>query len=411
MDVNAQTQNTSDNSEISSQPDPLVTQIGNCFEKFADTLGTHMNTLGNHISKNIIEAMNKSSENLRIDKEVGPSKRSHSSKAKAIDEDDNNSRRKRQRLHQSSCGDKSQTQEKRRRRVSDSESSDDGEQPPEYHLADDGVSIPSENEMNDKIRALHDDLEDTDDEEVLFKDYTKVLKDTGKTSEPVKDNLANLINTLWHQKDPLDKLKEEMAQYEMPKNCQNIKVKECNDEIWTGFLQTKHRNVDLKTQKVQKTINKGGIILGQLADNLIKLKQNKDVSVSDMKKEMVPLIQMCTDGLTFLAHGHNLLNQTRRNYITSVIPRHLSELAKNVPENSDLLFGDNIVARMNNIKAKQQALTDKNGFKNSKNSQGFSKNPENRQSGYHKNNPKKNQNRVVYQHQQQQQRRHQKKRY
>ena len=32
-----------------------------------------------------------------------------------------------------------------------------------------------------------------------------------------------------------------------------------------------------------------------------------------MKNAVMPLIQMCTDGLTFLAHGNNLLNQTRRN--------------------------------------------------------------------------------------------------
>ena len=130
--------------------------------------------------------------------------------------------------------------------------------------------------------------------------------------------------------------------------------------------------MDLKTQKVQKTINKGGIILGQVADSLIKIKHNKDMTASDMKNAVMPLIQMCTDGLTFLAHGNNLLNQTRRNYITSVLPRHMSELGKKVPEDSDWLFGDNIVSRINQIKAGQKALRS-DGFKNSKNLQGFSK--------------------------------------
>ena len=40
--------------------------------------------------------------------------------------------------------------------------------------------------------------------------------------------------------------------------------------------QTQKR--DLKTQKVQKTINKGSIILGQVADNLIKIKHSKDMT-------------------------------------------------------------------------------------------------------------------------------------
>ena len=39
---------------------PLVTQIGNCFEKFADALGQHITTPSSRISKNIIDAMNTS---------------------------------------------------------------------------------------------------------------------------------------------------------------------------------------------------------------------------------------------------------------------------------------------------------------------------------------------------------------
>ena len=133
-------------------------------------------------------------------------------------------------------------------------------------------------------------------------------------------------------------------------HCQKLAIKYCNEEISNGHLQNKHRNVNLKTQKVQKTINKGGIILGQVADSLIKIKHNKDMTASDMKNAVMPLIQMWTDGLTFLAYVNNLLNQTRSNYITSVSPRHMSELGKKVPHDSDWLFGDNIVSRINQIK-------------------------------------------------------------
>ena len=173
-----------------------------------------------------------------------------------------------------------------------------------------------------------------------------------------------------------------MGTCDPPQNCQKLAIKYCNEEIWNGHLQNKHRNVDLKTQKVQKTINEGGIILGQVADSLIKTKHSKDMTAGDMKNAVMLLIQMCTDGLTFLAHSNNLLNQARRNYITSVLPRHMSELGKKVPEDSDWLFGDNIVSIINQIKTKQQALRS-DGFKNSKNLQGFSKTQEHRQNGYY----------------------------
>ena len=212
------------------------------------------------------------------------------------------------RLRNSLCKDKSQTQEKSKvREVSSSESSEDDQ-------------ISCQNDGN----------------EVGY-----LLKNTGKKSGPINKKLSELINTLWQQKEPLYKLKDKRSTYDTPKNCQKLAIKYCNEEIWTGHLQNKHRNVDLKTQKVQKTINKAGMILGQVADSLIKIKHSRNMTASDKRNAVMPLIQMCTDGLTFLAHGNKLLNQTCRNYITSVLPRHMSEHGKKVPQDSDWLFGDN----------------------------------------------------------------------
>ena len=56
----------------------------------------------------------------------------------------------------------------------------------------------------------------------------------------------------------------------------------------------------------------------------------------------------------------------------------MSELGKKVIEYSDWLFEDNIVSRINQIKAKQQGLRS-DRFKKSKNLWGFSENPENLQ--------------------------------
>ena len=67
LPVNSETLRTSDIVEPPVQ-DPLVTQIGNCSEKFAGALGQHMTTFGNQISKNVIDAMN-TSENPMIDEQ------------------------------------------------------------------------------------------------------------------------------------------------------------------------------------------------------------------------------------------------------------------------------------------------------------------------------------------------------
>ena len=201
-----------------------------------------------------------------IDKEEGTKKRSHSSRPKAGEEDEEHSWRKRQKLRNNSCRDKSEIQEKIKvREVNSSESSKDDQSSCRNDSNEVGyLSLPSENEMDRKIRGLHGSLQDSCDEEPPFKYFTKVLKDTGKKSGPINKKLSEFINTLWQQKEPLDKLKDGMGTHDPPHNCQNLAIKYCNKEIWNRHLQNKHRNVNFKTQKVQKTINKGGITLGQV---------------------------------------------------------------------------------------------------------------------------------------------------
>ena len=112
-------------SETTEPPaqEPLLTQIGNCFEKFADALGQHITALGSQISKNVIDVMN-TSDNPMIGKEEGTKKRSHSSRGKASKENEEHSRRKHQKLRNNSCRDKSQIQKKRKgREVNSSKSS------------------------------------------------------------------------------------------------------------------------------------------------------------------------------------------------------------------------------------------------------------------------------------------------
>ena len=87
-----------------------------------------MTTVGNQICSNIFDAKN-TSHNLRIDKEEGTKKRSHSSRAKASEEAEEHSSCKHQKLRNSFCRNKSQIQEKRKvREISRSESSEDDEQ-------------------------------------------------------------------------------------------------------------------------------------------------------------------------------------------------------------------------------------------------------------------------------------------
>ena len=53
-------------------------------------------------------------------------------------------------------------------------------------------------------------------------------------------------------------------------------------------LHKKHKNADLKTQRVQKTIQ-GKSDLSQIAGKLILLRQQKDIISKDIRQAILPL--------------------------------------------------------------------------------------------------------------------------
>ena len=53
-------------------------------------------------------------------------------------------------------------------------------------------------------------------------------------------------------------------------------------------LHKKHKNADLKTQRVQKTI-RGKFDLSQIAGKLILLRQQKDIISKDIRQAILPL--------------------------------------------------------------------------------------------------------------------------
>ena len=67
--------------------------------------------------------------------------------------------------------------------------------------------------------------------------------------------------------------------YDSPQNWQKFAINYYSEEIWNVYIQNKDRNVNIKTQKVQKTIDKGCINQGQVADDLIKIKKGGSMKI------------------------------------------------------------------------------------------------------------------------------------
>ena len=101
---------------------------------------------------------------------------------------------------------------------------------------------------------------------------------------------------------------------------------------------------------------KGNITITQVISHLVKLKINGGLTAKDIRKSVNPVIKTCTEAITFLGHANQEVDSIRRTIIAMLLPKDLYPLAKDLPIPPEWLFGDDINARVNNIKAQQKAF-------------------------------------------------------
>ena len=128
-------------------------------------------------------------------------------------------------------------------------------------------------------------------------------------------------------------------------------VKKCNKENWQAHLTSRDRAKDIRFQKIQAPVLIGTIAITQVTSDLVKLKNNRELTAKDVRKSIIPVIKTCTEAMTLLGHANQEADSIKRTSIAMSLPKGLYPLAKDVPIPSEWLFGDNINARINNIKA------------------------------------------------------------
>ena len=226
------------------------------------------------------------------------------------------------------------------------------------HKDDDKVSIPDEEEMNRNLIALQwesdnsnsgkEGIDDGEDED--FKELAQELNKEKGLGEPVQQTFANILETVWQNPQSYEKMKDKMKIYARPENCSSL-VKKCNKEIWKVHLTSRDRDKDLHFQKIQTAVLKSTISITQVTSGLVNLKNNRELTAKDIRKSIIPVIKTCTEVMTFLGHPNQEADYIRRTNIAMLLPKDVYNLAKDVPIPSELLFGDDVHARIINIKA------------------------------------------------------------
>ena len=226
-----------------------------------------------------------------------------------------------------------------------------------YELDDiDNVSIPGANSLDNDITDLIEDHPKRDDADIAEGNGDEILDSleaewtlTEDQGEEINPKLAKIINSLFDTKLPEDKIKEKLKKYPILKNCNSVSVAKCNPEVW-GTLMSAEKLQDITLQKNLSLLNKAVAALASIGHHLLK----GNDSITDIP--INSLVVMTIDAIALLGHATQELHQFWRENLKPSLPANLKGLASNVPQTSDLLFGDDLSKRIQSIKATNTAL-------------------------------------------------------
>ena len=134
-------------------------------------------------------------------------------------------------------------------------------------------------------------------------------------------------------------------------NLNSLKIRKCNPEIWSKMLHSKSRSKDLKTQKLQGCILGAVGAISKVTNALLELKNSKNLNTTTLSKNLSTMVHDCTDSLALLSQVNSDFEQNRCDHIAYCLHNQYHALRKNVPADSEFLFGDDLPKRIMNVTA------------------------------------------------------------
>ena len=147
------------------------------------------------------------------------------------------------------------------------------------------------------------------------------------------------------------KLVQKLEKHPKPENLNSLKIKKCNPEICSEMLQSKTRSKDLKTQKMQSCVLKALGAISKVTNALLDLKNSNNLNTTTLYKKLSTMVHDCSNSLALLSQVNTDLEQNRRDQIAYCLDN-----LKNVPADSEFLFGDDLPKSIRNLTANKKAL-------------------------------------------------------
>ena len=271
---------------------------------------------------------------------------------------------------------------KRKSTISD-ESDSRSAKRPRHSSSDDEVSIYASDDDED-LKLLTEQVQpdepkarenDSELNSKLLQDLANTFEEEDNTGEKIQQQLADVCLKRWGKKLSPEKIKTLLNKYNRPSNCDDMKGKKVNPEIWSQ-LNSRKRKTDLLLSNIQQIIRKVTFVSLHTSNILV---QNPGPSISQM-------IMHSVDSIAMLGHLNAQISQFRRDQIRPALkPEYSTICSADILPNSQYLFGDDLAKNLRDAKESSKISlslahsSNKNHFRGNQSSPGqtphYSKGP------------------------------------
>ena len=147
------------------------------------------------------------------------------------------------------------------------------------------------------------------------------------------------------------KLKEKLAKYNRPDNCEKLTVPKVNSDI-LNKLKHGTKSADLRLANMQKVLVKVGSAVAKSTDTLLAIRADPEkTSALALTEKLGKLVTYNADAVVLLGHLNIELSYRRRDAIKPNLNDEYSSLCGSQVPITGFLFGDELHSQLNNIKA------------------------------------------------------------